>query len=63
MSSDFRRRWRMRTSSSNSVISDLIGVTGRAMLAALIAGETDPGKLAALAHPRIKAPPEQLREG
>ncbi len=46
----------------NSVISDLIGVTGRAMLAALIAGETDPGKLAALAHPRIKALPEQLRE-
>jgi transposase len=45
----------------DSVISDLIGVTGRAMLAALIAGETDPGKLAALAHPRIKAPPEQLR--
>ena len=44
------------------VISDIIGMTGRAMLAALIAGETDPGKLAALAHPRIKAPPAQLRE-
>ena len=32
------------------------------MIEALIAGETDPAKLAALAHPRIKAPPEQLRE-
>ena len=36
--------------------------TCRAMLEALIAGETDPSKLAALAHPRIKAPPAQLRE-
>ena len=34
----------------------------RAMLQALIAGETDPSKLAVLAHPRIKAPPAQLRE-
>jgi hypothetical protein len=41
----------------DSVVTDIIGMTGRAMLAALIAGETDPGKLAALAHPRIKAPP------
>jgi hypothetical protein len=39
------------------VISDIIGKTGRAMLEDLIAGETDPSKLAALAHPRIKAPP------
>ena len=46
----------------NSEISDIIGPTGRRMIEALIAGETDPAKLAALAHPRIKAPPEQLRE-
>jgi len=46
----------------DSVISDIIGLTGRAMLAALIDGETEPAKLAALAHPRIKAPPDQLRE-
>ena len=46
----------------DSVVTDIIGMTGRAMLAALIDGETDPGKLAALAHPRIKAPPAQLRE-
>ena len=46
----------------NSVVTDIIGMTGRAMLAALIAGETDPGKLAALADYRIKAPPARLRE-
>ena len=45
----------------NSVVTDIIGMTGRAMLAALIAGETDPGKLAALAD-YIKAPPARLRE-
>ena len=32
------------------------------MLEALIAGETDPATLAALAHPRLQAAPEQLRE-
>jgi transposase len=46
----------------DSEISDIIGPTGRRIITALIAGETDPAKLAALAHPRIKAPPEQLRE-
>ena len=46
----------------DSVISDIIGLTGRAMLEALIAGETNPTKLAALAHPRIKAPRDQLCE-
>jgi transposase len=43
------------------VISDILGRSGRAMLAALIAGETDPVRLAQLAHPRIKASPEALR--
>ena len=46
----------------DSVISDIVGVTGRKMLAALIAGETDPTKLAALAGSRIKATQDQLRE-
>ena len=46
----------------DSVVTDIIGMTGRAMLQALIAGETDPGKLAVLAHPRIKTPPARLRE-
>ncbi len=32
------------------------------MIEAMIAGETDPTKLAALAHPRIKTPPAQLPE-
>src|SRR6201987_311194 len=46
----------------DSVISDILGLSGRAMIEALIAGETDPDALAALAHRRIKAPPAVLRE-
>jgi transposase len=44
----------------DSVISDVLGISGRAMLEALIAGETDPAALAALAR-RLKAPKEKLR--
>jgi transposase len=46
----------------DSVITDLVGKSGRAMMAALIAGEANPAKLAALADRRIKASPQQLRE-
>jgi transposase len=46
----------------DSAVSDLMGVSGRAMIEALIAGESDPGKLAEFAHRRLKAPPEELRE-
>ena len=46
----------------DSVITDIIGKTGRAMIQALIGGESDPVKLAALADPRIKASRQQLRE-
>jgi transposase len=46
----------------DSVISDVLGLSGRAMVKALIAGESDPDKLAELAHRRLKAPPEKLRE-
>jgi transposase len=46
----------------DSVITDIVGKSGRAMIQALIAGETDPIKLAALADRRIKASPQQLRE-
>ena len=46
----------------DSVISDIIGLSGRAMVEALIAGESDRDTLAALAHRRIKAPPAALRE-
>jgi transposase len=46
----------------DSVITDIVGKSGRAMIQALIAGETDPIKLAALADRRIKASPQELRE-
>jgi transposase len=46
----------------DSVITDIIGLSGRAMIEALIAGESDPDRLAELAHRRIKATPEALRE-
>jgi transposase len=46
----------------DSVISDIMGLSGRRMIEALIAGESDPEQLAQLAHRRIKAPPEVLCE-
>jgi transposase len=46
----------------DSVLTDLMGKSGRAMLEALIAGETNPTKPAALADRRVKASPEELRE-
>lgn len=38
-----------------SVITDLMGKSGRAILAALLAGETDPARLADLAEGRLRA--------
>jgi transposase len=38
----------------DSVITDVMGMSGRAMMEALIAGESDPGKLARLANYRLK---------
>jgi transposase len=46
----------------DSVISDIMGLSGRRMIEALIAGESDPARLAQLAHRRIKASPEALHE-
>ena len=46
----------------DSAISDVTGVSGRAMVEALIAGETDPDRLAGLAHRRLRTPLETLRE-
>lgn len=43
-----------------SFISDITGTSGSKMLHALIDGETDPEKLAALAHSRIRASRAQL---
>jgi transposase len=44
----------------DSVISDVMGQSGRAMLEAIVAGERDPGRLADLAGGRIKASREAL---
>src|SRR5262249_31867907 len=46
----------------DSVISDIAGKSGRAMIEAMIAGESDPAVLAGLAHKRIKASPQTLIE-
>jgi transposase len=43
-------------------LSDILGKSGRAMLNAMVAGETDPVRLAALAHPNVKAPQAKLAE-
>ncbi len=44
------------------VASDIFGVSGRAMLAALLAGERDPKVLARLARRRLRAKTAQLEE-
>jgi transposase len=41
-------------------VTDITGVTGRAILNALIGGETDPEKLAQLRDPRLKTPQDEL---
>ncbi len=43
-----------------SVICEVMGVSGRRMIEAMIAGVRDPRKLAALAHRQIKATPKEL---
>lgn len=43
-------------------LSDLLGKSGRAMLEAMIAGESDPARLAALAHRGVKASQAQLAQ-
>jgi transposase len=43
-------------------ISQILGVSGRAILKALIAGETDPYKLAELVHPRVRVGRGRLAE-
>jgi transposase len=46
----------------DSVITDVMGVSGRKMIEALIAGQSDPAKLARLADHRVRASQETLRE-
>lgn len=45
-----------------AVLTDLLGVSGQAMLEALLAGESDPEAIAGLAHPRL-APKRAELEG
>ena len=44
----------------SSLVSDLLGASALRMLKALADGETNPAALAALAHERLRATPEQL---
>src|SRR4051794_13114218 len=46
----------------DSVASDLLGVSGRAMLGALVAGERDPDVLAGLARGRLRRKLPELRQ-
>jgi transposase len=46
----------------SNVASDIMGVSGRAMIRAMSKGESDPAKLAALSNGRLKADFEQLVE-
>ena len=46
----------------DSVAADVLGVSGRAMLTALVAGERDPQVLAELAKGRLRAKLPQLRQ-
>ncbi len=45
----------------SSVLTQIMGVSGRAILQALIDGERDPDRLLALVRHGVKAPPEKLR--
>lgn len=47
---------------TTGLITDTLGVSGRAILKAIIAGESDPEKLADLAHPRLQAKHPRLVE-
>jgi transposase len=46
----------------DAVISDILGANGRRMIEAMIAGESNPQQLAALADRRLKASPTELRD-
>jgi transposase len=46
----------------SSVLTDITGQSGRAVLAALVAGETDPERLVPLVSDRVKTPRRELLE-
>ena len=43
-----------------NVISDISGLTGQAIVKAILDGQRDPQKLAALRDPRVKASKEEI---
>ncbi|MFL6271197.1 MAG: hypothetical protein ACJ75A_13805, partial [Actinomycetes bacterium] len=57
-----QRPWRTPASSRVSVATDVLGVSGRAMLEALVAGERDPQVLAELAKGKLGKKLPQLRQ-
>ena len=56
-----KRRWKTPTSNWTRY-TDIMGLSGRRMIEAVIAGEKNPTKLARLADHRVKASQETLRE-
>ena len=46
----------------SSVITDILGMSGRRILKAIVAGETDPAKLAELGGPRLAATRAELAD-
>lgn len=46
----------------HKAISDLCGVTGQRIVRAIVAGERDPAKLAAMRDPHCQCSPEELRQ-
>jgi transposase len=46
----------------DAMLADVLGKSGRAILDAMVKGESDPVRLAALAHAGVKCPQEKLRE-
>ncbi len=46
----------------SSVVTDVLGKSGRAILRAIVNGESDPERLASLARPNVKASREELTE-
>jgi transposase len=44
----------------SAVLSDILGLSGKRILQALCAGESDPARLAMLVHPGVKATQEQV---
>jgi len=42
------------------VLSDILGFSGKRILQALCAGESDPASLASLMHPSVRAKPEEV---